>query len=224
MRCVRRAASSPSAAAWPRGSGQPARWTLSGASASWLRTRWSCSISARNGVNGAMQPRQRRQHLVERLVRRFLGGGRRQRAPEARAAAADVPVGEVVDEAFDQAGRPGDLEAVELPCVTCSTSSSSRSRIQRSSSARSLSGTAAAPRVPAVEVGVDGEERERVPQRQQEALRRLAHQRRREARGLLGVVDVEVPAQGVGAGLLDHPHRLDDVAAAAWSSCGPARR
>ena len=30
--------------------------------------------------------------------------------------------------------------------------------------------------------------------------------------GLLGVVDAEVPAQRVGAGLVDHRHRLDHVA------------
>ena len=67
---------------------------------------------------------------------------------------------------------------------------------------------------PAVEVGVDGEERQRVPQGQQEGLGRLSHQAGRESGRLLRVVDAEVPAQGVGAGLGEHLHRFDHVAEA----------
>ena len=173
------------------------------------------------GHEGRDQQANRRQHLVEGLVGAFLVGARCAVAgpfvlagrPEAVAAAADVPVRQLVQEGLDAArggrrpvgpqviggGADQPVEPEQDPAV------------QRPSLVeRNLR----APGSPAVEVRVDHEERQGVPQRQQEGLGRLPHQARREPRRLLGVVHAEVPAERVGAGLCQHLHRLDHVAEA----------
>ncbi len=181
------------------------------------------------GREGGEEPGEGGEHLVEGLVgarlpcrvsgrRRGIGRGRRLAGPEAAAAPADVPVGQIVQELFDRTRgahhvvaveRGGDaggqtVETQQDPAVEGRPGGEGRSR------PADFAGGGA--RMPAIQIGVDGEKREGVPERQEEALRRLAHQVFREARGDLRVVDAEVPAQSIGAGLLDHRHGLDDVA------------
>ena len=130
------------------------------------------------------QPGQRGQHLVEGLVGALLvASAASSPGPEAVAAAPDVPVGQVVEKLLEAARGLGDAVGVELrgdvsrSARRAAGGSSGRARAARRTAAP------AASRPPAVEIGVDGEERQRVPQRQQELLRRLAHQPGREARG-----------------------------------------
>src|SRR6185295_14500413 len=125
-------------------------------------------------------------------------------SPETVAATPDVPIRQVVQKLLDASRHSCQVVAVELCCHLIDQTL----KAQQDPTIEVwtfLEGNLRLPGMPTVEIGVDGEERQGVPQRQQEALRRLAHQPCREAGRLLRIVDAEVPAQGIGASLLHHP-------------------
>ena len=164
---------------------------------------------------GRDEQAQRGQDFVESLVGALLRLGAGARVvvgrPEPVAAAPDVPVRQLLEKRLDAAcGRRGVVSAQAFSRL------SDESVDPEQDPAVELiplgEGNLLPVWPPAVEIGVDGEEGQCIPQGQQEGLGRFPHEPGREAGRLLRVVHAEVPAQRVGAGLGQHLHRLDDVA------------
>ena len=161
------------------------------------------------------QPGQRGQHSVQGLVGAALGvevGGRSAACggPEASATAAHVPVGERIDEAVDLAGSGGGVVVVEGFCDT-----TDQGVELADDPAVEFDGWRGRIGIgpPAVDVGVGDEEGVGVPERMKESALGFADQSRREAARVAGGRgDVAVPAQGVGAALVEDGPGVDDVA------------
>ena len=169
------------------------------------------------GHEGRDEKAQRGQDFVERLVRAFLRVGLRAGAglvvgrPEPVAAAPDVPVRQLLEKRLDAAGGRRGAVAAEMP----GRLANQPVKPEQDPAIELVpfgEGDLVPARPPAVEVGVDGEEGQCIPQGQQEGLGRFPDEPGREAGRLLRVVHAEVPAQRIGAGLGQHLHRLDDVA------------
>ena len=158
---------------------------------------------------------QRREHGVQGLVGAALGvevggcaasGG----GPEAAPAASDVPIGERVDEAVDFAGGHGRVVVVE--CVGDATDQrvefADDPAVQFDGRRRRIG-----IRSPAVDVGVGDEEGVGVPEGVEESALGFADQAGGEASRVAGRRgDVAVPAQRVGAALVEDGPGVDDVA------------
>ena len=152
-------------------SGKSVRCTLSVASASTVVTRFSQIASATCGMIGAMQSRQRREHLVEGRVGGALVGVELT-LPEPTPVAAHVPVREVVDERLD--GTRGAHRVVAIERDPRLGNQRVEARQDPSVKERSRLGHAVdLVRRPAVQAGVRDEEAVGVPERQEESAHHL---------------------------------------------------
>ena len=200
-------------AATASAAGQSARCTDSSSAAP---VRWRHMVSDDERAERRQQQRQRGQHRVQRRLRgQGVAGGRvGVGAPEAAAAAAHVPVGEVVDEVGQGGRRRQAARTSSSASVTAAVVLARRDRIQRSSGPRSAgAGIGGIGRVELVQRRVGREEAERVPQREQHVPHGgVDGAERRPGRRPGRALAEHPPAHGVGApGVEDRPG-VDDVA------------
>ncbi len=98
------------------GTGQSARWTLSGAEGSWSATSVPCISSATNGQKGATSSASVDRHscrVAKAASPSADPSGPAPAAPEAAPRGAHVPVAEVVEEGLERAARAGGVEGLE---------------------------------------------------------------------------------------------------------------